>query len=66
MLHRSSGRNNFAFMNSNSKDQPITSQQRMSTDQAKMIQQQTRDAIKVASESDKATDNNNTNSKWYA
>jgi hypothetical protein len=53
-------------MNSNSKDQPITSQQRMSTDQAKMIQQQTRDAIKVASESDKATDNNNTNSKWYA
>jgi hypothetical protein len=63
MLHNSSGRNNFAFVDPNSKNQPASSQEQKSADQARTIQQQTSEAIKIATESDKATTNPNKNSK---
>ena len=57
MFHRSSGRNNFDVVEPNTKTDPAPSRQQTSNDQANLIEQQTRDAIKIAAE------NNQTNNK---
>jgi len=59
MLHRSSGRNNFGAVKPNNKTESKPSQQQISDDQAKTIQQQTGEAIKVVTDSNNPNNNNN-------
>jgi hypothetical protein len=59
MMHRSSGRNNFDVVKPNNKNESKPSQQQVSGDQAKTIQQQTGEAIKVATDSNNPNNNNN-------
>jgi hypothetical protein len=63
MLHRSSGRDNFGVVKPNNKNEPVPSQQQISGNQATTIQQQTGEAIKVATDSNNPNDNNNQNPK---
>ncbi len=58
MLHRSSGRDNFDVVKPNNKNESKSSQQQISGDQAKIIQQQTDEAIKTATGTDHGNDNN--------
>jgi len=52
MLHRSSGRDNFNIVKPNNKNESKSSQQQISGDQVKIIQQQTDEAIKTATGTD--------------
>jgi hypothetical protein len=61
MLHTSSGRNIFDFVEPD--DNPAPSQQQKPNDQANIIEQQTRKAIKAASEISHAKNDNNKNPK---
>ncbi len=63
MLHRSSGRLNFNIFKSNQKNEPASSQQQISTDQASVIQQQTHDAIQSVTASNTPNDPNKKNLK---
>ena len=63
MMHNSSGRNNFGYVRPSYKTQQQSSEQQISGDQASKIQQQTSEAIKVATQSDNVTDNTNKNPK---
>ena len=63
MLHGSSGHNNFHSIKPKNKNQSGSSNQQIPGDQARKIQQQTGEAIKVATQSDNATDNTNKNPK---
>jgi hypothetical protein len=57
MLHTSSGRNIFDFVESD--NNPAPSQQQIPNAQANLIQQQTRDAIKAAAETSRANNKDN-------
>ncbi len=59
MMHISSGRDNFDVVKPNNKNETKPSQQQVSGDQAKTIQQQTGEAIKVATDSNNSNNNNN-------
>ncbi|CAF1066727.1 unnamed protein product [Adineta steineri] len=48
MLLNSSGRDNFDFFKPNNQNQPVSSQQQISTDQSRIIQRQTHQAIRTA------------------
>jgi len=61
ILHITSGHNNFGIVKHDNKNESTSSQQQISADQAKIIQQQTREAIKTAAETDNT--NNNKTSK---
>ena len=63
MLHNSSGRNNFGLVKSDNKNQPISSEKQISDDQANVIEQQTREAIKTMAGTDQGNDKNNKNPK---
>ena len=60
MLHGSSGRDNFNVVKPDTKNNPPSSQQQTTDDQANLIEEQTRDAIKIAAEN-KHTDNKDNN-----
>jgi len=61
MLHRSSGRDNFGLVKPNNKNESAYSQQQISDDQARTIQQKTREAIQTAAGT--AHENNSDNNK---
>ncbi len=63
MLHRSSGRLNFNSFKSNQTNESASSQQQISDEQAKTIQQQNHDAIQSATASNTSTDSKKKNPK---
>jgi hypothetical protein len=63
MLHRSSGRWNFNIFKTNPTNESASSQQQISDDRAKTIEQQTHDAIQSATASNTSTDSNKKNPK---
>ncbi len=62
MFHFTSGHNNFDLIRP--EHSPTLPFQQISADQAKTIQQQTSEAIKVATKSDNTKNNNISNSKY--